>query len=147
MAKALPDKHIDPSPLGMDRMISTLPLPGLDLKRGVSALDDVMGMAGLRSSPLGSPVEEQPGEVRPVFSSYVPVDHNGSPIAPGGGAMAQNAVSDLPVVGDMGVTDGLPLQPLEGLLGSLGAGGLVKRQEKRSMMVSEPSACLTPHLA
>jgi hypothetical protein len=38
--------------------------------------------------------------------------------------------SDIPVVG--GVVDGLPVEPLEGLLNTLGAGGVVKRMEKRS---------------
>jgi len=130
MANAIPGKDITSS-LGLEKVVS-----GLGLKRGLVGLDDLMGMTGLRNSPLGPAVIEQPGDVMPVISSFVPLDMTGSPIAPGGRPEigGQKAVEDLPVVGEM--ADGIPLEPLEGLLRSIGAGGLVKRREKRSRMVS-----------
>jgi hypothetical protein len=130
MVKALPDHNIDPSPLGIDNIVSGLGLPELNLKRGLAGLDGLVGMPRLdRSNPLGPAVRERPGDTRPVFNSFVPLDKMGSPIAPGAGHNGQ-AMEDVPVVGQM--VNGMPVQPLEGLLDSIGVGGVVKRMEKRS---------------
>ena len=139
MVKALPDNHIDPSPLGVDNIVSGLGLPGLGLKRGLAGLDGLIGMTGLnRKNPLGSPVKETPGETVPVLNSFIPLDRMGSPIKPGSKGMGLGAM-DIPV--DGGVVDGMPVAPLEGLLDSLGAGGVVKRMEKRSRKhVSGPTS-------
>jgi hypothetical protein len=126
MVKALPDHHIDPSPLGVDNMVSGLGLPEMNLKRGLAGLDGLVGMTRLdRSNPLGPAVRERPGETRPVLNSFVPLDEMGSPVAPGAGNKGQ-VMSNAPVV------NGMPVEPLEGLLGSIGVGEVVKRMEKRS---------------
>jgi hypothetical protein len=69
MVKALPDHNIDPSPLGIDNIVSGLDLPEINLKRGLAGLDGLVGMTGLnrnnglsRNNPLGSAVHEQPGK-------------------------------------------------------------------------------------
>jgi hypothetical protein len=130
MVKALPDHHIDPSPLGVDNMVSDLGLPEMNLKRGLAGLDGLVGMTRLdRSNPLGPAVRERPGETRPVLNSFVPLDEMGSPVAPGAGNKGQ-VMSNAPVAGEM--VNGMPVEPLEGLLGSIGVGGVVKRMEKRS---------------
>ena len=130
MVKALPDHNIDPSPLGIDNIISGLGLPELNLKRGLAGLKGLVGMTGLnRNNPLGSAVHERPGDVMPVLNSFVPLDQMGSPIAPSAGHKGQ-VVGDVPVVGEM--INGMPVKPLEGLLDSIGVGGIVKRMGKRS---------------
>jgi hypothetical protein len=130
MVKALPDHNIDPSPLGIDNMVSGLGLPEMNLKRGLAGLDGLVGMTRLdKSNPLGPAVRERPGETRPVLNSFVPLDEMGSPVAPSAGNKGQ-VVGDEPVVGEM--VNGMPIKPLEGLLGSIGVGGVVKRMEKRS---------------
>jgi len=137
MVKALPDHNIDPSPLGIDNMVSGLGLPEMNMKRGLAGLDGLVGMTRLnRNNPLGSAVHERPGDTRPVFNSFVPLDGMGTPIAPSAGHKGQ-VVGDVPVVGEM--VDGMPIEPLEGLLNSIGVGGVVKRMEKRSRkLVSLP---------
>jgi len=102
----------------------------MNLKRGLAGLDGLVGMTRLeKSNPLGPPVRERPGETRPVYNSFVPLDEMGSPIAPSAGHKGQ-VVGDVPVVGEM--VHGMPVKPLEGLLNSIGVGGVVKRMEKRS---------------
>lgn len=130
MIKALPDHNIDPSPLGVDNIVSGLGLPNLNLKRGLTGLDGLVGMSGLnRNNPLGPAVNERPGDVMPVLNSFVPLDQMGSPIAPSAGHKGQ-IVEDVPVAGEM--VNGIPMEPLEGLLDSIGVGGIVKRMKKRS---------------
>jgi len=130
MVKALPDHNIDPSPLGIDNIVSGLGLPEINLKRGLAGLDGLVGMTRLdRNNPLGSAVHERPGATMPVLNSFVPLDKMGSPLAPSAGHKGQ-IVGDVPVVGEM--IDGMPVKPLEGLLDSIGVGGIVKRMEKRS---------------
>lgn len=130
MVKALPDPNIDSSPLGIDNMISGLGLPEMNMKRDRADLDGLIGMTKLdRNNPLGSAVHERPGDTRPVFNSFVPLDGMGTPIAPSAGHKGQ-VVGDMPVVGEM--VGGMPIEPLEGLLNSIGVGGVVKRMEKRS---------------
>jgi len=137
MVKALPDHNIDPSPLGIDNMVSGLGLPEMNVKRGLAGLDGLIGMTKLdRNNPLNSAVHERPGDTRPVFNSFVPLDGMGTPIAPSAGHKGQ-VVEDVPVVSEM--VDGMPIEPLEGLLSSIGVGGVVKRMEKRSRkLVSLP---------
>ena len=136
--KALPDHNIDPSPLGIDNIVSGLGLPELHLKRGLAGLEGLVGMTGLnRNNPLGSAVHERPGDVMPVLNSFVPLDQMGSPIAPSAGHKGQ-VVGDVPVVGEM--INGMPVKPLEGLLDSIGVGRIVKRMEKRS----RKHVCLPP---
>jgi hypothetical protein len=130
MVKALPDHNIDPSPLGIDNVVSGLGLPEMNLKRGLAGLDDLVGMTRLnRSNPFGPAVRERTGETRPVFNSFVPFDEMGSPVAPSAGHKG-HVVEDVPVVGEM--VDGMPIKPPQGLLDSIGVGGVVKRMEKRS---------------
>jgi hypothetical protein len=130
MVKALPDHNIDPSPLGLDNMVSRLVLPEMNLKRGLAGLDVLVGMSRLdRSNPLGPAVRERPGATRPVLNSFVPLDEMGSPVAASAGHKGQ-VVGDVPIVEDM--VNGMPVEPLEGLLNSIGVGGVVKRMEKRS---------------
>ena len=125
MVKALPDHHIDPSLLGIDNVVSARGLHEMNSKRGLADLDGLVGMTRLdRSNPLGPAVRERPGETRPVYNSFVPLDEMGSPVAPSAGHKGQV------VVGEM--VDGMPIKPLEGLLNSIGVGGVVKRMEKRS---------------
>jgi hypothetical protein len=64
-----------------------------------------------------------------VLNNFVPLDQMGSPIAPSAGHKGQ-IVGDVPVAGEM--INGMPVEPLEGLLDSIGVGGIVKRMEKRS---------------
>jgi hypothetical protein len=142
MIKALPDNHIDPSPLGVDNMVSGLGLPDLGLKRGLAGLDDLIGMTGLnRKNPLGSPITEGPGDAVPVLNSFIPLDIMGSPVKPGSKGMGLGGMDDVPVVGGMEV--GLPVAPVEGLIDSLGAGGILKRMEKKSRKLV--SLTIRPH--
>lgn len=117
MLKALPDKNIDPSPLGIDNIVANLPLPDLDLlKRDPEAaldLDDILDDRA--TSPTSGGAAK--------YSSFIPFDKSGSPVGPqskpNGGLVA-----GLPLVGDL--TKGTPLAPLKSLLGSAGGGGLLK---------------------
>ena len=138
MAKALPDKHIDPSPMGIDNIVSTLPLPGLDLKRGL--LDGLLATGGsgspsrgAKSFPKGSSSDGS------MFSGFVPLDRNGDATGPGsnGGASSLPLEGDLPLVGDM--TNGSPLAPLKGILGVRGLNGKVKRDHKELARRSQVS--------
>lgn len=70
MIKALPDKHIDPSPLGIDNIVSNLPIPGINLKRFLPlGLDGLLGV----SQPAGTD-----GVIELVKGASGPLDGLGS---------------------------------------------------------------------
>lgn len=135
MAKALPDKHIDPSPMGIDNIISTLPLPGIDLKRGLPlGLDGLLGGVGGSGPPsrAAKTIPKGPLGDGSMFSSFVPLDKNGDAAGPrskaGSSSSSTPVIGELPLVG--GMTNGAPLAPLKSILGVRGLDGKPKRDHK-----------------
>lgn len=148
MVKALPDHNIDPSPLGIDNTIAGLGLPELNLKRSLGGLDGLMGMTGFsRNNPLGPAVEERPGETKPVFHSFIPLDEMKSPVMPGAKHKGSSMVNEdeiksaVPLlgVGQLGaLVDSIPDTPLGSVVKSLPVEKIVKRMEKRSRKYVSP---------
>lgn len=117
--------------MGIDNILSTLPLPGLDLKRGL--LDGLLGMGGsgspsrgAKSFPKGSPSDGS------MFSSFVPLEMNGDATGP---KPKGDALSSLPFEGELPLVDememGTPLEPMKGIPGVRGLDGKVKRDHRR----------------
>ena len=133
MAKALPDKHIDPSPRGVDNIISNLPLPGIDLKR-----DLPLGLGGLLGSGSGSPSRGAKSFPKgsandgSMFTSFVPLDKNGDAVRRKPHSSLPG--SSTPIDGDSPILrakpNGGPLTPLKGVLGVRGLDGKPKRDHR-----------------
>lgn len=141
MVKALPDKHVDPSPLGIDNIISQLPLPDLDLKRGLPlGLDNLLG--GSSKGHEGGPSGYSSSDGS-KYASYVPLDKQGSPITPHSHDRASTGlpiIGDLPLVGHS-LDKGTPLAPLKGILEIRTPHGSANRAHLHHQVVKKETVC------